>query len=212
MMSLRKACLPLILVICLAAVCGCTGSSGNELSRDSYIAVQEDLTTTCTLIGSENYSPTPHIGYPYQYDYAGSMVQNDGYYPEINDSLKILYGKMSYRTLEPWDTLTGLRIRGVYGFPYASDSGFVFESVDKNGTIFGSFNDTSIVLHSGEIWGSPAFSELKSENCTAQSGNPCWYIASYNTTWTIKNLGVYDRANLLKSNNSKTATGYGDSY
>jgi hypothetical protein len=209
-MRVWNICAVLALIACLVAISGCAGSSKNELARDQYVAVQEDLGVICTLIGSNNYTPTPHITLPFQYDYKGSRVQPEGYYPEVNDSLKILYGTMSYRTREPWDTVTGLRIRGVYNLPYASESGFVIKSVDKNGTIFGSFNNTSIVLHRDEKWGAPVFNEMRSYNGTAQSGWPCWYIASYNTTWMITNLGVYDKANLQKS--GKSANGYGNSY
>jgi hypothetical protein len=53
---------------------------------------------------------------------------------------------------------------------------------------------------------------LKSENGTAQNGNPCWHIASYNTTWTITNLGIFYKANLTKSKSSGTAVGFNQWY
>jgi hypothetical protein len=211
-MSVRKAYIMLVLIAGLVVVSGCAGSKENALPHDKYVAIQEDLSISCTLIESNNYTPTPHITLPMEYDYKGSGIHSNNYYPEVNDSLKILYGTTSYRTREPWDTVTGLSIRGVYSLPYVCESGFVFESIDKNGTIFGNYNNTSIVLRKGEKWGSPVFSEIKSEKGMAQGQRPFSYTASYNTIWMITNMGVYDKANLTRSDNSKTAAGYNNSY
>lgn len=211
-MSVRKACIVVILITCLVTIGGCTVKDDNTLPRYKYSAIQEDLKVNCTLIEENNYNPMPHITPPYEYDYYGSMIRSEGYYPEVNDSLKILYGTTFYRVRAPWDTVTGLRIRGVYNFPYVCESGFVFESIDGNGTIFGSYNNSSIALHGGERWISPVYTEIKSVNGTGMDKKPYSYTARFNTTWTITNLGTFDKANLTRSNNSKTAMGFDSVY
>jgi hypothetical protein len=226
-MIARKACLPLTLIICLVAISGCLANnkiSGDSLPADKYVAVQEDLSTSCTLIEG-SYNLPPHITLPpLPFFYDGSAngsnwasrtswknaypQLNNNYYPAVNDSFKVLYGTIYYRDIAPRDTRTGMRIRGVYGLPYACESGFVLQNIDRNGTIYGSYDNTSIVLRIGEQWTSPVFTEIKSGNGTGMDQKPFSYTANFNTTWTITNLGIFDKANLTRYNNSITATGY----
>jgi hypothetical protein len=88
----------------------------------------------------------------------------------------------------------------------------VLQDIDRNGTIYGSYENKSIVLRSGEQWTSPVFSEIKSGSGTGMDRQPYSYRASFNTTWTIANLGVFDKSNLTKYNNSVTAAGYSEGF
>jgi len=101
-----------------------------------------------------------------------------------------------------------VRIKGVYRYPYVFESGFVLTDIDGNGTIYGSFGNASIVLRSGEQWAAPASTEIVNRNGTDMYQKPYSYTASFNTTWTITNLGMLDKSNLTRYNNSNTDTGF----
>jgi len=165
----------------------------------------------------------PHITLPNVFVYDGSLNGEnrmaggwanldpgflDNYYPAVNDSFKALYGTMYYVDLSPGDTVTGMRIRGVYNYPYICESSFELQDIDLNGTLYGSFENTSIVLRSGEQWTSPVVTEIKSGGGTGLDQNHFSYTARYNTTWTITNLGLFDKANLTRYNNTGTVNGY----
>lgn len=219
---MRKAGLLLIFIVCLAAVCGCAADNknpGDSLPADKYVAVVENLQTVCTIIEG-NYTQLPHMTPWLSFVYDGSangsspggnwasFTPFDGYYPAVNDSFKLLYGTVYYRDVSPANSMTGIRIRGVYSFPYMLQSGFQLQSIDRNGTIYGSYNNASIVLRSGEQWVTPITSEIKSGHGTGFRGDPYSYTASFNTTWKITNLGMIDKSNLTRYNNSASAIGF----
>jgi hypothetical protein len=222
-MSACKACWLLILIIYLVVISGCTGSSRDSLPQDKYTAIQEGERTGATIIEG-SYNLPAHItpGGVFIFDGSGngsnwadgsSWSNNDrfldsGYYPVVNDSFKALYGATYYRDIGPSDTKMGIEVKGIYGFPYTFHAGFVLQSIDANGTIRGTYNNTSIVLRSGEQWVSPVLSVIKSSNGTGLDGKPFSYMARFDTTWTITNLGVHDKTNLTGYNNSATDTGY----
>jgi hypothetical protein len=209
-------------------VCGCTASNSNvsrdTLPQDKYVAVEEYMQTSCTIING-SYNFPPHITLPpISFDYNGSdngsnpadgnswygfhrFISND-YYPAVNDSFKALYDSTYYRDVAPLDTRTGMIIKGIYRYPYVFESGFVLNNIDGNGTLYGSYNNTSIVIRSGEQWTSPLSTEIKGGSGTDLSQKPYSYTASFNTTITIMNLGVLDKLNLTRYNNSNTDTGY----
>ncbi len=209
----------------MAALCGCTAnitSPGNSLPQDKYVAIDEHMQTKCTIING-SYDTLPHITLPVIFDHDGSDTGNnpaDGgwsgihnvisnnYYPTVNDSFKALYGSTYYRDVAPMDTRTGVRIKGIYRYPYVFESGFVLSDIDRNGTIYGSYDNMSIVLRSGEQWTSPISTEIKSSSGTDMYQKPYSYTASFNTTWTITNLGILDKSNLTRYNNSNTDTGF----
>jgi len=190
---------------------------------DKYVAIQEHMKTTCTIING-SYNTLPHITLPVIFDYDGSVTGSNpaqgsswtdasgyisnNYYPAVNDSFKALYGSTYYRDVAPMDTRTGVRIKGSYRYPYAFESGFVLNDIDRNGTIYGSYDNASIVLRSGEQWTSPISTEIKSSSGTDMFQKPYSYTASFNTTWTITNLGILDKSNLARYNNSNTDTGF----
>lgn len=223
-MTAKEAFLALIIIACLAALCGCAANdtkSGNMTTSGKYVAVEEIQKTYCTLI-SGSYGLPGHITLPVVFNYDGSDTGSnwadgsswantgrslDGYYPAVNDSLKALAGSYYYRDLSPGDTRTGVRIKGVYHLPYVFDSGFTLQDIDENGTIYGSYNNTSIVLLSGEQWMSPASIEVRGGSGTDLDQKPFSWTASFNTTWTIANLGIFDKSNLTRYNNSGTVTG-----
>lgn len=215
-----------LLIICMVALSGCTANitgSGNSLSQDKYVAIEEFMKTNCTIING-SYNLPPHITLPAFFDYDGSdngsnpaegsnwngfkCYISNNYYPAVNDSFKALYGNAYYRDVAPMDTRTGVRIKGIYHCPYVFDSGFVLRDIDRNGTINGSYKNSSIVLRSGEQWTAPVSTEIKSGSGTDMFHKPFSYTASFNTTWTITNLGILDKSNLTLYNNSNTDTGF----
>ncbi|HUL62354.1 MAG TPA: hypothetical protein VLT35_04765, partial [Methanocella sp.] len=184
-MIARKARLPLILIsiVSLVAACGCsTNNAGkaDSLPGNKYVAVEESMTIRCTLING-SYGLLPHATPSDSFIYDGSLNGDstayggwtnlkpealDNYYPAINDSFKVLLGTYYYRELSPGDMSTGLRVKGVYNFPYALQSGFVLRDIDRNGTIYGSYGNASIVLLSGELWETPTVNEIASGSGT----------------------------------------------
>lgn len=208
----------LALAVSALTVSGCLSGS-DALQQGKYVAIDEHLQVDCSLINGTDRS-LPHITLPVVFDYDGNTtssnwdgrgsswsINRDGYYPEINDSFKVLYGSSYYRDVAPRDTLTGLQVIGVYAFPFTGKSGFTIENVARDGTVFGSYNNTSIVLKPGEQWVSPASTDIRSNNGTFMD-TAYAYTAMFNTTWTVKNLGVLDKSNLTKYRNSGSSIGF----
>ncbi|WP_424358382.1 hypothetical protein [Methanocella sp. MCL-LM] len=201
----------LVLIAGMLAVSGCTSDS-DTLPQDKYVAVEEHLRVSSKLIDG-TYPFPPHVTMPVIYSYDGiidpAFASRDyGYYPEINDSFKVLYGTTIEEDLTYWNTWVGLRIKGLYHFPYTGESGFTLQKVDSDGTIYGSYNNTSIVLKTGDMWESPIYSETRTDSGMAFGDTPYQYTAIYNTTWTIINRGVHDKANLTRYHNNLSDTGY----
>jgi len=218
--------LAILLILFMVTLSGCASnitSSGNSLPHDKYVAIEEYMKTNCTIING-SYNSLPHITLPAFFDYDGSAngsnpaegsswtgfqsYISNNYYPAVNDSFKVLYGSAYYRDVAPMDTRTGVMIKGIYSYPYVCDSGFVLRDIDRNGTIYGSYNNTSIVLRRGEQWTTPLYTDIKSNSGTDMFQKPFSYTASFNTTWTITNLGILDKSNLTRYNNNNTDIGF----
>jgi hypothetical protein len=215
----RRIGIVLILITGLIVVSGCLSDSQSALPQgkygedilpqDKYVAVEEQLKVTSNLI-SGKYPFPPHVTVPEVFNYDGSvngsnwaegsgwMNNHQFHYPGVNDSFKVLYGSSFVKDVTYWDTRTGLSIRGVYSFPYAGESGFTIQKVARNGTVYGSYNSSPIVLMPGEQWVSPVAGETRSDSGTDLSDKPYSYTATYNTTWTVSNLGIVDKANLTR--------------
>ena len=224
----KRVLLPILLICFIAIAFGCVTDKTNQatgqaspLPSDKYVAIDEYLATNATVTNG-SYDGLPHITPPVFYDYDGSVSGDnpasgsswenatayisDLYYPAVNTSFKALYGTVYYHDVAPMDTRTGVRVRGIYGYPYVLESGIVISDIDSNGTIFGSYHNTTITLRSGEHWTTPALVDMKSSRNTG--GNQSSYTAAFNTTWTITNLGVVDKSRLTGYNNSLTDEGF----
>ncbi|WP_052309948.1 hypothetical protein [Methanocella arvoryzae] len=210
----------LVLIAGTLAVSGCTYDSqitspqGNEqlsLPQDKYVAIEEHLQVSSKLING-TYPFPPHINLSVIYSYDGiidpGLTSRYNYYPEVNESFNVLYGTTFAKDVTYWNTMVGLRIKGVYHFPYTGESGFKLQRVDSDGTIYASYNNTSIVLKAGDKWVSPTYSEARTDSGMAFGETPYQYTAVYNTTWTVTNLGVFDKANLTKYHNNQSDTGF----
>lgn len=197
-----------------------------SLSQDKYVAVEEHQQVTSRLVNGSN--PFTHWAgpQPVYFNYDGSANGSDwtlsiswrndnpnyGYYPVVNDSFKMLYGSTYHRDVDMRATRTGIRITGIYGFPHTSEAGFTIENVDRNGTVYARYNNISIVLKPGEQWTSPVTAtEVRSYNGTFID-KPYAYTAEFNTTWTLSNLGVIEKANLTRYVSSGTARGFSKEY
>ena len=207
----------LILTAGALAVSGCTSGS-DTLPQDKYVAVDEHLLVDSNLI--EGTYPLPMgITPPIAFHYDGTTTRSsgfpdsieEGYYPEVNDSFQVLYGTTSKRSIAPNAVRSGLLIKGVYSFPYAGESGFTIRNITRDGTIFANYGNTSVTLKPGEEWVSPVTTEISKGNGSF-AGAPYAYTTIINTTWTVTNLGVYDKANLTRYRNNQSDIGYYRSY
>lgn len=156
-----------------------------------YVAIKEVAFDTGTIIhGSYPYPGMP-VPPPF-FNYMGPMSPSDKY-PEVNNSLKILYGH--YQEHESPETLNSyLSVIGINNFPYQTDSGAIILNVDKNGTVFMTYNNTSINLSVSDTWTSPIVStRLDTVNTTNYS-----YVARYNLSYEFTNLGIFEKSNLTK--------------
>lgn len=197
-----------------------------SLPPDKYVAVEEHQQVTSRLANGSNPFKRWAGPRPVFFNYDGSANGSDwtldiswrndnpnyGYYPLINDSFKVLYGSTYYHDVDMRATRTGIRITGIYGFPHTSETGFTLENVDRNGTVYARYNNTSLVLKPGEQWTSPVTAtEIKSYNGTYMD-NFYAYTAEFNTTWTLSNLDILEKANLTRYVSSGSSSGFIQGY
>lgn len=207
----------LALATCALIVSDCVSGGRDVLPQDRYLAVEEQLIVECRLING-TYPEPMFVAPPPTFVYDGVQESSyyqphSGYYPAVNDSFKILYGTLYSREIVPGFSNDGLKIMGVYSFPYTGESGFTIQDIAGDGTIHASYNKTPIVLKVGEQWVFPITSENKSRNGTGGVGNkPYSFTAMYSTTWTVRNLGIYDKANLTGYDNSESDSGFYQSF
>ncbi|WP_148266584.1 hypothetical protein [Methanocella arvoryzae] len=183
-----------------------------------YVAVEEHLLVDSNLIKG-TYPYPMSIPPPSAFYYDGTTASSsglpssidEGYYPEVNDSFQVLYGTTSKRSIAPNAVRSGLLIKGVYNLPYAGESGFTIQNIARDGTIFANYGNASVTLKPGEEWVSPVTTEISKGNGSF-AGASYAYTTIINTTWTVTNLGVYDKANLTRYRNNQSDTGYYRSY
>lgn len=204
----------LILTAVTLVISGCISGGQGALPKDKYVAVEERLYVTCTLInGTYPFPPHTTVPIPFNYDnsangsnwvegssWTGGYVHYD--YPGVNDSFKALVGTSYIREVAPRDARYDLIVSNIYSYPYTGESGFTIRNIDRNGTIYASYNDTSIILKPGGQWVSPISSEIRAANGTGMQNEPYSYTAFFNATWTVYNLGLVNKANLTGRYNS----------
>jgi hypothetical protein len=176
-------------------------------SQNTYVAVLEEYNNKSTLIGNTPYTPirpmaiptpVPNFVYNRPDDYTLYELQANG--NAVNDSFKILLGKISYIDTPTSLGYLGMTIKGIYAFPYTIEKGFTIVDVTNNGTMIATYNGQTIYLKPGENWSSI----ISSVNTTGA------YLANRDMTelpWpvnneisiTITNKGIYNKSLLNSS-------------
>jgi hypothetical protein len=156
---LRIVC---ILVFAIMA-CGCiynsTDSSIGMISSDRYVAILVDHTNHSTLIGTTPYTPIqpPPIPTPtpmFDYDNSHGMLKGElsQYGVTVNDSFKVLIGKIYYIDTPTTVGCLGMDIKGVYALPYTVEDELTLVNVTSNGTIIATFENQTIYMEPGQDW------------------------------------------------------------
>lgn len=203
----ERYCIVLLLLAVLFIVCGCLGTGLNTLPSTKYSAVEADLVEEGTIIAGNTPigdAMPPQIFY-YNKDmvhgWFGNSTDYAPGYPEMNKSLKLLLGTYHVESM-PWRLRSTLDVTGIYGYPYTFDNGPTILDVDRNGTIRMKYDNATIDLKIGDEWKSPAIATRTENNIgsyvrgeingTYSVVNES-YTIRWDTTWTIKNLGAYDK-------------------
>ena len=196
-------CSILIIIMSIVPICGClTGSKDgpSNTSTNVYIAPYEKSDENYQIIEGKYTLPTmaatPQPQEYSQFDY--NYSNHYSWYPTKNDSLKILYGTYYFHLTPQRQWEDQLNVRGIYSYPYSCESGLVINDVDNNGTIYATYNNESVILKTGDVWTSPVFSIMENRTYMGIDYNvsikkEMYYKALLNTTWTVKNLGVYNK-------------------
>lgn len=156
-----------LLIVCILIfsflVCGCTSLSSNTskdaIPSDKYVAILEEYTNQSTLIGtpprvtiSPLPIPTPDPTFDYNNQLGQLQYELGPYGITVNDSFKILVGKISLYDTPITLGYMGIGLTSVYTLPYTMDAGFTIVNVTSNGTIFAMYQNQSIILKPGENW------------------------------------------------------------
>jgi hypothetical protein len=195
----------LICIIGLAILAGgCMVNDLNELPPNKYVAIYEEIRDDGTIVsGSYPYPGGAQPPIPFFYrksDYPSMGYPSD--YPSMNDSLKILLG--TYTVKESSVRLTNnLNVDGIYSLPYTLGSGITIIAVDKDGNVKMSYENESINLPPGTLWTSPSTPAWNETNTVrypppgiytgADNGSDYTYTIQYVRTWTVGNMGIFEK-------------------
>lgn len=209
-----KRCLLILCILFLdLLICGCTTYNSNTLTdklpQDKYVVIYEEYYNNSTLIGNTTYKPSdpwpiPVPILPFDYNNSTDFLDKVGLITNgsVNDSFKILYGKMAYTespTAYGWE---GVDSKGVYDLPFTPEDRFSIVNIYRNGTIYAIFDNESIYLKPGDNWTSPVTTGtmmgVYHTNDIPQPSNGTviyfpWPV-SYNMSYTITNMGMYNKS------------------
>ncbi len=179
-------------------------TSIDTISSDKYVAILEEYTNRSTLIGTPPYTPIqpPPIPTPvptFDYDNSNGMLKNElvPYGITVNDSFKVLIGKISYINTPTTVGYPGIGLAGAYSLPYTIEDGFTIVNIMSDGAIIATYKNLTIYLKPGKSW-----TTVKSGVNTTGS-----YLANkYNTNsldynnitemqWPVKNEQTYTLTN-----------------
>lgn len=208
------------IIISSLLICGCTTTNSNTskdtLSSDKYVAVYEEYTNSSKLIGDTTYIPfgpwpIPMPIIPFDYNNSSGVLISHRIINSstINDSFKILYGRMNNIDNPNAYGQSGVWVTCVYMLPYTNENGFTIMNISRNGTIYAIYNNESIYLKPGDTWSSlittgttmGSYSTLDPRVFNSSNGivgHFPWPV-SYNTSFTIENKGIYNKALLNSS-------------
>lgn len=216
------------MLISAILICGCTyygsSSSKDALSMDNYVALLEEYNNKSVLIGNTTYTPVQPMPIPtprpiFYYDSPGMSNILQDYSINVNDSFKILLGKISSINSPTAVGYIGTTLAGEYGPPYSLsgiytlpcsiENALTISSISKNGTILAIANNKAICLKPGENFTFIIGHENVTGSYFANIANKSIYDFYMNPTqmpWpvtnevsiTITNEGIFDKS-ILKS-------------
>lgn len=191
----------------LTFVCGCSETNLNSSSNE-YLVLMVEHNDEGTIISGA--VPPEHVyQMPEPFYYNKDLVHSQyGYsvdhapgYPEINESLKVLFG-VYYNELRQGNQSGHLIVSGIYSYPYGLENGPTILDVTENGTVLLSYDNSSIDLKINDTWRSPVIStrsETYNETYTTTDNNGknstrnYQYTVKWDTTWTIHSMGAYKK-------------------
>lgn len=185
----------LIFSISIVSLSGCV----NDLPPNKYVVIEETVTDSGRLIEGKYPGVPPSAQPPVLFDINNPAINSPFSYTDINESFKALYGLRSH-VHSPEGIRTSLNMREIYNYPYKLESGAIIQSIDDNGNIHLIYNNETINLQSGDTWKCPVtLTRIELVNYTNYS-----YVAQFNTTYEVKNRGIFEKAALIdKINKSK---------
>ena len=204
-----KYALIILFIACVIFVCGCTSTTpapvSNSLPSDKFVTIYEEYHDEGTVIegtGIVSYIPVPC---PVPMPFDNNFIKTDSQqYQSIHKNFKVYYGTFYFRYY-PYNGYTTANYRVIDGFPYTLESNLMILDVDKNGTINASYMNQSIILKIGDKWQSPTATRIKNEslqllvNGNYFSGVYKPFVVQYNTSWSVENKGLFDKASAKNS-------------
>lgn len=194
-MRLNKFIYTLLIFTILVIASGCVNPNQNKntLSSSKYVALDIDIRDTGAL---QSGTPLQHSeARPYPLFYYSANLTHLPYpadYPQKNESLKILVG--TFNIDDTPDLLSGtLNVCGVYGYPYIYDSNITIIGIDQNGTVQIKYSNETILLQPKDLWVSPVVSTRIATITRPYYDTNYSYTVKYSTTYSINNLGVFDK-------------------
>ncbi len=204
-----KYAIIILFIASIIFVCGCTNTSpapvSNSLPSDKFVTIYEEYHDEGTVIagnGTVAYIPVPcPVPMPFDNNLISGFAQQ---YKSTNTNFKIFYGTYYFRYYPGYGYTTAY-YRAIDGFPYTLESNLTVLDVDKNGTINASYMNQSVMLKIGDKWQSPIATRIKNEslqllvNGSYFSGVYGPFVVQYNTSWSVENKGLFDKASAKSS-------------
>lgn len=208
--GMKYSLLILGIIILIVIICGCTTTNSNTqkdvLPTDKYVAVYEEYYNNSTLVGNMTYKPAnPWILPAPYYDFDYNNSSKSSWNPisgniVVNDSTKILFGRVVNNSTPTYYGKMGAFVDCVYSLPFSIENGFEITNITRNGTIFAIYNNSSIQLEPGGTWTSPIITgttmgHYATYDIPTPGGNATYieWPVRYNTTYTITNKGIYNK-------------------
>lgn len=182
-----------IIILGYIFISGCV--ENNELSSGKYVVLEQDNNLTSVMY--EGSYGLPPLAKPFtilDYTY---MSQHGSPYVDINDSLKVeyIFYQLNATPERVYDFAVGY---GVYRLPCQIEDGPNIIGVSENGTVSMAYDNQTINLKPGDTWQAPPLTWDSSKNGTSLAGAPWAYKAHNTYTKMIKNIGVFNKADIKK--------------
>lgn len=165
------------------------------IPSNKYVALQENQQITWLQL-SGIWLPPPDPMPPMPFYYNMSTPIPGGFPYLINYGSKILLGS--------YDSINSLNVSVIYDLPYTPDSGIRINTVDEYGIVEMTYNNESIQLPPGASWATPAYTWNETSYVTSYpaedpnattvaKGTQTPYTIQHTETWTIKNMGIFNK-------------------
>ena len=211
--GMKRSLLIICILISCLLICGCTSNDSNTLKdtllSDKYVVVYEEYYNNSTLIGNTTYRPSdpwpvPVPLLPFDYNNSTGFLDKVGLITSgsVNNSFKILYGKMAYGESPTAYGWNGVISQGIYELPFIPENGFNIVNISRNGTVYATYGNESICLKPGDNWTSPVttgtmIGVYHTDDIPLPSNGTVIYFpwpVSYNMSYTITNMGMYNKS------------------